>query len=238
MCQQGNVRLIPKELRPFPHIYEHNWLIHHLLIDFLNKAATKYASGIMADIGCGKKPYHRIFAPYASQHIGVDLEESAHRTSTADVIGSAYDTNLQDSSCDVVLCTEVLEHLEEPLTAIKEMNRILKHEGIVILTVPFFWHVHEAPRDFYRYSEYGLRYLFEKAGFEIVEIRPLSGYVATFVQLSIYFLMRFQWGYVLRTARRFFNYMLQHLALRLNRYDRSTDFTNLYGLVARKIKEI
>lgn len=199
--------------------------------------ASKHAFGIMVDIGCSKKPYQSIFAPYVSQHIGVDLADSPHGTSMVDVIGSAYNTNLKDSSCDVVLCTEVLEHLEEPLTAVKEMNRILKHKGIVILTVPFFWHIHEAPRDFYRYSKYGLHYLFEQAGFEIIEIRPLTGYIITFAQLSIYFLKRFQTGYVLQTIGRLFNWGLQHLALKLNRYDRSTNFTNLYGLLARKIKE-
>lgn len=232
------MKLIPKKLRPFPQIDEHNWLNHHLIIDFLAEAASKYASGIMADIGCGMKPYQCIFTPYTTRHIGVDLAPSGHKTSTVDVIGSAYDTNLQELSCDVVLCTEVLEHLEEPLTAVKEMNRILKPKGIVILTAPFFWHIHEAPKDFYRYSEYGLRYLFEQGGFEILEIRPLTGYIATFVQLSIYFLVRFQRGCLLRSAGRFLSYVLQHIALRLNRYDRSTDFTNLYGLVARKIKEI
>lgn len=232
------MKLIPKKLRPFPQVAEHSWLIHHLMIDFLTEAASNYASGILADIGCGQKPYQSIFAPYTSQYIGIDLAEYEGVTSKVDVVGSAYDTKLQDSSCDVVLCTEVLEHLEEPLSAIKEMNRILKHKGIVIVTAPFFWHVHEAPRDFYRYSEYGLRYLFEQAGFEVVEIRPLTGYITTLVQLSMCFLMRFQAGYILRTARRFLNCVLQHLALKLNRYDGSTDFTNVYGLVAQKIKEI
>ena len=112
------------------------------------------------------------------------------------------------------------------------------HQGVVILTVPFFWHIHEAPRDFYRYSEYWLRHLFEQAGFEIVEIQPLTGFIVTFSQLSIYFLRRFQRGYLLRTIGRILNWGLQYLALTLNRYDRSTDFTNLYGLVARKTLEV
>lgn len=228
------MKLIPKKLIIFPHISEKNWLNHHVIIDFLNEMAPLYASRILVDIGCGKKPYQSIFAPYVSRHIGVDLVESNNITSIVDIIGSAYKTTLQESFCETVLCTEVFEHLEDPLSATREMNRILKNNGIVILTVPFFWPIHDAPRDFYRYSEYGLRYLFENSGFEIVEIRPLTGFIVTFLQLSIYFLEGFQRGYILKVFGRFFNWGLQHLALKLNKYDKSTAFTNIYGLVARK----
>jgi SAM-dependent methyltransferase len=229
---------IPTRLQKFRHIKAHNWLIHELMISFLSEAAHHYASGALIDIGCGQKPYQSVFAPYVSQHTGVDLADSPHGTLKVDIIGNAYDTNLEDAICDTVLCTEVLEHLEEPQVAVKEMNRILKPGGFVILTVPFFWPIHEAPRDFYRYSEHGLRYLFEQSGFEIVEIRPLSGYIVTFAQMSIYFLRRFQRGLLLRSMGRFFNWVVQHLALKLNRYDKSTDFTNLYGLVAQKIEDV
>ena len=229
------MKLIPSNLKRFPQISEHNWLIHQLMIDFLEEAAAKYASHDLVDIGCGQKPYQSIFSPYVTCHIGVDLEESPHGTSAVDIIGSAYNTNLEDSTCDVVLCTEVLEHLEDPLCAIREMNRILRDGGTVILTVPFFWHIHEAPRDFYRYSEYGLRYLFEQGGFEIVELKPLSGYIVTFTQLSIYFFKRFQKGFLLRPIGRVLNWLAQYAAIKLDHFDRSYEFANLYGLVARKI---
>lgn len=232
------MKLIPKKLQHFPNIEEHNWLIHLFITNFLTEVSTKYVSGSMLDLGCGLKPYEKIFSPYVSQYVGVDLSDSPHGNLNIDISGSAYDTTLESSSYNVVLCTEVLEHLEEPVFAVREINRILKYEGIVIMTIPFFWHIHEEPRDFFRYSEYGLRHIFEQTGFEIIEIRPLTGYVATFFQLSIYFLKSFQCGYILGTARRLLNWGLQHLALRLNRYDRSWNFTNLYGLVARKIAEV
>ena len=227
--------LIPKKLRAFPHVSEHNWLIHRLMIDFLEDAAALHALGVLVDIGCGKKPYQPLFAPYVIQHIGVDLAEAFERGASVDVIGTAYETNLEDISCDVVLCTEVLEHLEEPAVAIGEMCRILKPNGKVILTVPFFWHIHEEPRDFYRYTHFGLQYLFEKGGFEVLEVSPLSGYIVTFTQLSIYYLRRFQRGSILQQSGRVFNWMLQKTALFLNRFDHSTKFSNVYGLVAKKV---
>jgi SAM-dependent methyltransferase len=84
----------------------------------------------------------------------------------------------------------VLEHLEEPEAAIRECHRVLRPGGTAIYTVPFIWHLHEEPRDFFRYSKYGLRYLFEKVGFEIVELRALSGFWVTFGQLFVYNLYR------------------------------------------------
>lgn len=47
-------------------------------------------------------------------------------------------------------------------------------------TIPLFWHLHEEPRDFYRYTKFGIQYLFEKVGFEIVELKSLSGFWVTF----------------------------------------------------------
>jgi SAM-dependent methyltransferase len=228
------VELIPKDLRRYPHIKEHNWVIHKILINFIAECSRKFARGTLVDIGCGMKPYKDLFDPYVDSYIGIDPNACQNDHSCPGVSADAYNTTLNDGTCEIILCTEVLEHLEDPGRALSEMNRILKDDGIVILTVPFFWHIHEAPRDFYRYSEYGLRHLFEEAGFGIIEIRPLTGFCVTFIQLLVYFLMRFQKGIVLKTAGRTLNWGLQYLALWLNRHDRSTEFTNLYGLVARK----
>ena len=56
----------------------------------------------------------------------------------------------------------------------------LQSGGYALYSIPLFWHLHEEPRDFYRYTRYGIRHLFEKVGFEIIEIDPLSGFWVTF----------------------------------------------------------
>lgn len=90
--------------------------------------------------------------------------------------GSAYEIPAEDDAFDSALCTAVLEHLEEPESAIRECHRVLKPGACAVYTVPFIWHLHEEPRDFFRYSRYGLEYLFKKVGFEIVELEALSGF--------------------------------------------------------------
>lgn len=229
------MRFIPNNLKGYNHVNEHNWLIHQIMINYLKEVAQKHAHGTVVDIGCGSKPYKSLFSKYADKYIGFDLIKSTQSNNQADVIAAAYDTPLRECTVDTILSSEVLEHLEEPKKAVGEMNRILKKGGIVILTVPFFWHIHEAPRDFYRYSEFGLRYIFESSGFEIVEIKPLTGFIVTFSQLLVYYLRRFQRGLLLRSVGRLLNWAIQLTSYWLNKYDRSSEFTNLYGVVARKV---
>jgi ubiquinone/menaquinone biosynthesis C-methylase UbiE len=142
------------------------WIVQKNLVE----TSKKYLNNSrLVDIGCGTKPYKTLLASYVTEHIGVDHQESLHDLSNADLLGTAYKIPVSDSSFDSALCTAVLEHLEEPEQALRECYRVLKLGGIAIYSVPFIWHLHEEPRDFYRFSKYGLKYLFEKTGFEIIE---------------------------------------------------------------------
>jgi ubiquinone/menaquinone biosynthesis C-methylase UbiE len=150
----------------------------------LQYAARRYATGRLIDIGCGTKPWRAMFASHVSEHIGVDHEATIHGFAEVDVIAGAYDIPLADGSVDTVLLTEVLEHLETPEKALAECRRVLRPGGHLIATTPFSWPLHEEPRDFFRYSPHGLRYLGEGAGLDVVEIRALSGIWTT---ISLHF---------------------------------------------------
>lgn len=141
-----------------------NWLIFSVLDPEIMRAIKLYAKGKLIDIGCGNKPYYSRIESFISDYIGLDHSETIHDKSKIDLFGSAYNVPIQSAYFDTVFCTEVLEHLEEPDKAIKETNRILKTGGYAIYSMPLFWHLHEEPRDFYRYTKYGLKYLFEKNG--------------------------------------------------------------------------
>lgn len=214
-----------------------NFLVHAILYKELNMISSKYAGVSLLDIGCGIKPYKDIFAPYVKLHIGVDHEETLHDKSNIDRFGTAYEIPSNDGEFDCALCTAVLEHLEEPDKAIKETNRVLREGGYAIYTVPLFWHLHEEPRDFYRYTKYGLKYLFEKNGFEIVELKPLSGFCVTFGQELIYYIWRFRRGGKLNPLWWIIpviSLFIQGICYLLNKIDRSEEFTWMYLVVARK----
>jgi SAM-dependent methyltransferase len=214
-------------------------LIYHIHDRALKVAAQKYFSGRLIDIGCGVKPYKKLLAPYVSEHIGVEREGTLHDKSCVDLFGDAYRIPVDDGAFDSALCTSVLEHLEEPEQALRECHRVLKPGGVAIYSAPFIWHLHEEPRDFYRYSKYGLDYLFRKAGFELVEIKALSGFWVTFGQLLVYNLYRLNRG-PLRWFRIIdaIGLVLQGLAYLLDRVDRTEQWTWMYMVVARKGKPL
>ena len=220
-----------------PTLFSHNWLIKSIVNRALKKAATNYAQGALLDIGCGEKQHESKFAPYIKQYIGVDHESTIHDKSKIDIFATAYDTTIETATIDTVACLAVLEHLERPEDAIKEMTRVLKPGGHVILTGQFFWHLHEVPRDFFRYTRFGLEYLFTQNGFEIIEIVPLSGFWVTFGQELVYYLWRFRRGGRLNPLWwiiPMLGHIIQVLCYILNLVDHSHEFAFLYLLIAKK----
>lgn len=212
-----------------------NVLVQWIVQRELHGKGKRYVSGRVIDIGCGTKPYAKLLKPYVTEHIGVDHEGSFHSKDNVDLCGTAYAIPAPDASFDSALCTAVLEHLEEPEQALRECYRILKPGGVAIYSVPFIWHLHEEPRDFYRFSKYGLDYLFKKVGFEVVEIKALSGFWVTFGQLLVYNLYRLNRG-PLRWLRIIdgLGLALQGMAYLLDRLDRTEQWTWMYMVVARK----
>ena len=203
----------------------------------LANAIRVHASGKLMDIGCGLKPYGTMTKGLVESHVGIDHENTLHDKSNIDRFGTAYELPAEDAEFDTALCTAVLEHLEEPARALSEVARALKPGGRLILTAPLFWHLHEEPRDFFRYTRYGLQYLLETNGYEVVEMIPLSGFVVTFSQELVYFLYRFRRRRSLNPLRWFIRPLcaiIQMKAYLLSRIDRSKEFTWMYLVVARK----
>ena len=212
-----------------------NILINHIFKQQFKQYVSTYLRGRLIDIGCGTKPYKELLAPYVTEHIGVDHVDTFHDKSNIDLFGTAYEIPVDEQSFDSAICTAVLEHLEEPEQALRECHRVLKRGGVAIYSVPFIWHLHEEPRDFFRYSKYGLKYLFEKVGFEIMELKPLSGFWVTFGQLFVYNLYRLNRG-PLRWLRIIdaLGLLIQGMSYLLDKIDKTEQWTWMYLVVARK----
>jgi SAM-dependent methyltransferase len=218
-------------------VQPYNWLIYSCINSELRRIFEHYARGRLIDVGCGEKPYRDLAASYVDEHIGVDHEKTAHDTSNVDAFGTAYQLPFDGESFDTVLCTDVLEHLEEPSIAVAEAWRVLRAGGHAIYTAPMFWHLHEEPRDYYRFTKYGLEYLFVKNGFEVVEIKALSGFILTFAQELVYFLYELRrggivnplWWLIPPAAQ-----VIQGIAYVFNKFDRSENFSAEYAAVVRK----
>ena len=212
-----------------------NWLIYHLHDRALHRVAAEHFNGRLADIGCGTKPYRGMMAPFVREHVGVDHAATPHDASNVDLFGTAYSIPAADTSFDCAMCTAVLEHLEEPEQAVRECFRVLKPGGVAVYSVPFIWHLHEEPRDFYRFTKYGLTHVFTKAGFEVVRLEALSGFFTTFGTLLGYYLCRLnrpviRWTRVVPAVV----VGIQLAAMLLDRMSRDERYTWMYLMVARK----
>lgn len=211
----------------------HNRIAYRVMEQALSYAAERYAHGRLVDVGCGSKPWAALFAGHVDEHIGVDHVESPRGNATVDVIASAYDIPLPDETADTVLLSAVIEHLERPELGLLECRRLLKPGGHLILTAPFIFHIHEQPRDFYRFSPYGLRYLLESADLEVVELIPLAGAWTT-VAIQVSYAVR---KYRRRGLRPFVDLAvrtIQWVAARWDRIDFQPSFSWSHLAIARK----
>jgi SAM-dependent methyltransferase len=104
--------------------------------------------------------------------IDVPVADDFGMTKHSDVVPFDGQTiPFEDASFDHILCTEVLEHVEDPASLIAEMSRVLRPGGTIVVTVPFSARVHHAPHDYHRYTSFRLRSLFAPVGNPGIEER-------------------------------------------------------------------
>jgi len=100
----------------------------------------------------------------------LDIVSTYNPTFVGDI--TKYNEFIADSSYDVVVCLEVLEHTLNPFEAIKELRRILKHEGYALFSAPLNWRIHGPVPDCWRFTEHGWKSLLRD--FDIVSIDTLE----------------------------------------------------------------
>ena len=154
----------------------------------LYKGIARHAAsfhGDMIDLGCGTKPYKHEFKN-VSKYIGLDIEHSGN-WDTKEMIDVFYDGKtfpFKDQSIDGVFSSETFEHIFNLEEIIAEINRVLKKDGHLLITCPFFWPEHEVPYDYARYSSFGIKHLLEKHGFVIVEQQKTGNYITAMLQMQ------------------------------------------------------
>ncbi len=153
-------------------------------------AARSYIKGYLLDVGCGSRPYAIIYTPLVELSIGTEVSYSPHGARAADAIAPAECLPFADQTFDVILCTEVLEHIWEPTKAMREFARVLKPDGYLLLSVPFIHPIHEAPHDNWRFTSYGLKFLCHSTGFEVIYLNKKGGVVTTGIVLSLNLVVR------------------------------------------------
>lgn len=124
------------------------------------------------DVGGGQQAqYKALLKPLAKKYLNLEIKKGRK----VDLLGSVYKIPLHASSVDVATIFMVLEHLSDPLKGLQEIHRVLKKGGYLALTTVQYWHTHNHPNDYFRYTRQGLEYLCKKAGFKVVDIWSIGG---------------------------------------------------------------
>ena len=150
------------------------------LVEALRRVAPR-AHGRLLDVGCGDKTYEEIFLPFVDSYLGIEHEatysatNAASRQKKADVLYDGKRLPFEDRSFDTVLSLQVLEHTPRPGDLLAEMARVLSDEGILMVTVPFSFRLHEEPHDYFRFTPHVMREMCRSVGLVVDEIVPRGG---------------------------------------------------------------
>lgn len=152
---------------------------NHHLHAFAARAAASIAHGSrVLDAGAGDSPYRKLFEHAHYEAADICLRE-AHRYSHVQYVCDLTAIPVEDARFDLVLCTQVLEHVPEPGKVLRELCRVLKPGCSLWISAPLSFHEHEVPHDYFRYTQYGWQRLIADAGLELLRIEWLQGYFGT-----------------------------------------------------------
>jgi SAM-dependent methyltransferase len=159
-------------------------LIERFVAEELAQQHARRPLARFLDVGCGDLRYRRYAEKPGWECVFSDFEARAEGVS---IRLDVHALPFKDESFDTILITEVLEHLANPGVALREIRRVLRYDGDVILTVPFIWGLHEIPFDFYRYTEFGLCHLLQDAGLDLIYIQRRGDFIGVCLALSTNF---------------------------------------------------
>jgi SAM-dependent methyltransferase len=174
----------PGANRRHPRRSSSTWVVRAALARWLQAQASELEGAgepmRILDVGCGVKPYYPFFASVASSYVGVDVVENP----VAELLGPVEDLPVEDASFDVVLCTQVLEHSDDPAQAVRELRRVTAPGGRVLASTHGVQVYHPSPVDYWRWTHEGLRRLFtENAEWSALSVEPAAGTASTLAML-------------------------------------------------------
>ena len=174
-------------------ILSKNWLVHRLM----HRAMAGEKDGVhgrLLDIGCGRRPYFRLFEDRVSDYVGIERDVDRYVEEPPDVQGDGNALPFASTAFDTVISNQVLEHVPEPAYAVGEMARVMRPGARAIITAPHIWGIHEEPHDYYRFTPFGLTYIAQRAGLSVERVMPLGGYWITAGARFCYYLEHFARG--------------------------------------------
>ncbi len=159
-------------------LFNYCFLIYYYLVKEIKKNAH-YAKGVLLDVGCGSSPFQNYFLPHIEKYLKHEHPLAVKPNIEYDYLSELPEINAPTNSIDTIISFSVLEHVSEPFEAIKEFKRILKDNGVFMISVPQYWHLHEEPHDYLRFTKHVLREKITKLGFKILYMKEEGKSFAT-----------------------------------------------------------
>ncbi|MBN1600833.1 MAG: class I SAM-dependent methyltransferase [Chitinispirillaceae bacterium] len=144
----------------------------------IEQLINRYISGRVLDIGAGNLAWKYIVKSAAKNYHSSDFCITHKNLDMIFDVTKSFP--LKNNSYDSIFCHSVLEHTPEPWNAFDEFYRILKENGVLLISVPFIFYLHGAPDDYFRFTRYGMIKLSEKTGFKVCKLIS-SGGIAHFL---------------------------------------------------------
>jgi len=157
-------------------IYRGEYQTYHriAIIEFLDSWKDKI-NGDVLDIGVGTWTYPREIFSSRCNYTAVDCYSHPN----IDIVGDIE--NLLDmfstNSYDFIIITDVLEHVRKPWKALRDINALLRENGVLLMTSPFNYPLHgnKSVVDYWRFSQEGIHQLLVEQGkFQQVKINPIG----------------------------------------------------------------
>lgn len=142
----------------------------------LRPRVTTCRSITAVDLGCGTLPYRPLFDEVVDRYIGADL--AANPNADVHIDPQTGHVDLPGASCDLVISTQVLEHVESPVDYLREARRLVKPDGLLMLSTHGYWKYHPDPTDYWRWTGAGLCKLIESQGWSVIDRTGMLGFAA------------------------------------------------------------
>lgn len=122
----------------------------------------------LLNVGSGGEIFDVIKKIGFSSVFSIDIDKNRNPDKVIDVCDEDFTQKINFKPNCIVIC-EVIEHLKNPFLAIRNLENILEKDGYLILSSPFILGIHDAPNDYFRYTEYGLKLLLKN--FKIISLK-------------------------------------------------------------------
>lgn len=124
----------------------------------------------MLNAGCGWRDVSHLVD---GELVNQDLRWPDDSRKNVHIFSPLHEIPVRDNYFDAILCIAVLEHVINPVEVVKELTRVLKPGGLLVVSVPFMQPEHKVPADYQRYTRDGVEVLLQDQGLSVLESKPI-----------------------------------------------------------------